>query len=74
MLIVESGTQPLSQVSVKRAISESTLIKVWAISSILGAKDVVLGKKIDGTKWGFPRELVVTLLTSDLDGVEEVWF
>ena len=74
MLIGESGTQPLSQVSVKRAISASTLFKVWAISSILGAKDIVLDKKIDGTKWGLPRELVVTLLTSDLDGVEEVWF
>ena len=74
MLIGESGTQPLSQVSVKRAISASTLIKVWAISSILGAKDIVLDKKIDGTKWGLPRELVVMLLTSDLDGVEEVWF
>lgn len=32
----------------------------------------MLDKKNDGTKWGLPRELVVTLLTSDLDGVEEV--
>ena len=74
MLIGQSGTQPLSQVSVKRAISASTLFEVWAISSILGAKDIEFDKKIDGTKWGLPRELAVTLLTSHLDGVDEVWF
>lgn len=38
--------------------SASTVFKVWAISLILGVKDTVLDKKIDGRKWSLPRELV----------------
>lgn len=50
------------------------LFKVWVILLILGVKDIVLDKKIDGIKWGFLREFVVMLLILDFDGVEEVWF